>query len=93
LRIKTSSVLRYIDRLKASIERRNILFQRGFYLIATFSSSRRAYSLPLFLFVIPLALHFAALQFALVFMLGMSFLELSFYRFANAVLRIFSLSG
>ncbi len=40
--------------------------------------------LPLILFVIPLALHFAALQFALLILLGFSLLELFAYRFVNA---------
>ena len=44
--------------------------------------------LPLILFVVPLALHFAALQFALLILLGFSLLELFAYRFVNTLFRV-----
>lgn len=88
MRIKTSGLLRYIDKLRASIDRRNTNFCRGFYWLASLTTvSRRTIALPLF-FIAILALRFAAFQFAELSLLGFSLAGLFFYRSANTFLRV-----
>lgn len=88
MRIKTTNVRRYIDRLKARITKRNVRFLHGFYwLTSLLSSSGRAIGLTLVL-IIAFALHFAAFQFGTIIALGFCSLELYFFRAANILLRI-----
>lgn len=88
MRIKTSRVIRYIDKARESISRRNSRFLRGFsYLTASLRSSAYAKSLSL-LFIVAFCLHFAAFQFGMLVALGFFSLELSIYRLANTFFRI-----
>lgn len=88
MRIKTSGLLRYIDKLKESIDRRNNNFYGGLYWFASLTTvSKRAIALSL-LFITALALRFAAFQFAELSLLGFSLLGLFFYRFANTFFRV-----
>lgn len=88
MRIKTTRLLRYIDKLRVSIDRRNTNFCRGFYWLASLSTvSKKTIALPL-LFIAILALRFAAFQFAELSLLGFSLLGLSFYRLINIFFRI-----
>lgn len=87
MRIKTSSLLRYIDGARESISRRNSRFLRGFsYLAASLRSSSNATLLSLIL-IVGFCLHFAAFQFGMLIALGFLSLELAVYRLANAFFR------
>ena len=91
MRIKTSGLLRYIYKLRNSIDRRNTNFYGGLYWLASLSSvSKRAIALSLF-FIAVLALRFAAYQFAELSLLGFSLLGLFLYRFANTFFRATSI--
>ena len=91
MRIKTRKVLRKIDKVKASIASRNTRFLGGLYWIASFSTfvGKRARGVPFLLLILPLAIQFAALQFAFMVLLGFFTLSLFAYRFANRFLRVF----
>jgi hypothetical protein len=92
MRIKTSKVLRKIDEVKESIASQNARFFRGFYCVMAMSTSslgKRALGAPfLILFIVPLAIQFAALQFAFLVLLGFFSFSLLTYRFANRFLRV-----
>ena len=92
MRIKTSKVLRKIDEIKESIASTNARFFRGFYCVLAMSRSsleKRARGAPLLLlFIVPLAIQFAALQFAFIVLLGFFSFSLLTYRFANGFLRV-----
>lgn len=94
-RIRTARALRYIDRLRESIDQRNAKFQRGVFFITSTSissfihrDSKQLWTLALILFLVPLSFQFAALQFAFLTVLGFSILSLALTRLANSFLRV-----
>ncbi|MGI0078547.1 MAG: hypothetical protein ACRECH_02885 [Nitrososphaerales archaeon] len=92
MRIKTSRTLRSIDQWKHRLRLRNHKFMGGMsVLLLGFSAARKEVGM-LLLLVLGLSVHFAAVQFASLVLVGFFIAKLNFYRFANLFLRFSRLS-
>jgi hypothetical protein len=88
VRIGTAKALRSIDRWKERLVSRYHRYLAGVTLLAlSLPGSRRALPVVLAL-ILGISVHFAAVQFGLLLILGISSLRLYSYRFANTLLRL-----
>lgn len=92
LRIKTSRTLKAIDGWKQRFDLRNHRFLALMsILILAASCSSEIFLLSLI--IVGFSIHYAAMQFAVLVMLGALSVKLSMYRFSNILLRGLRLGG
>ncbi len=88
MRIKTSRTLRSIDQWKHNLRLRNHKFLGGMsVLLLAFGMAKKEIGV-LLLLILGLSVHFAAVQFASLVLVGFFIAKLNFYRFANLLLRM-----
>ena len=87
MRIKTASLLRYIDGLKDRFHARNLHFLNGVGWFATLVATSGKSTFLAILLLLGFVLHFAAFQFEALVLLGFCTAQLFFYRTANAFFR------
>jgi hypothetical protein len=88
MRIKTSRTLRSLDKWKLRLNLRNHKFMGGMSLLLMAFGIAKWEIWLLVLLILGFAVHFAAVQFASLVLIGFLFAKLNFYRFANLFLRL-----
>jgi hypothetical protein len=92
LRFKTSRTLRSIDAWKKRFDLRNHRFLAAMAFLVLAASYPNAGVLILAFLIFGLSIHYAAIQFAVLVLIGFLSAKLTLYRFSNTVLRGLGLS-
>jgi hypothetical protein len=90
LRLKTARTLRSIDNWKKRFDLTNHKFLAAMSILVLAASYANGEVFILALLILGLTIHYAAVQFAALILIGFFAAKLTMYRFSNIVLRLFS---